>query len=73
MNEANWPPTTRGYFAIGAERMSQALHLGNLMRSAHGFGASFTVTVGATYEALEARADTSKGQLHLPHYNWASL
>jgi tRNA G18 (ribose-2'-O)-methylase SpoU len=63
----------RGYFAIGAERMSKALNLGNLMRSAHGFGASFTFTVGATYQALEARADTSKGQWHLPHYNWSSI
>lgn len=53
--------------------MSKALNLGNLMRSAHAFGASFTFTVGATYQALEARADTSKGQLHLPHYNWRSI
>lgn len=72
-NGASWPPLPRGYFAIGAERMSKALNLGNLMRSAHGFGASFTFTVGATYQALEARADTSKGQWHLPHYNWRSL
>ncbi|MFZ1104703.1 MAG: RNA methyltransferase [Hyphomicrobiaceae bacterium] len=64
------PP--RGYFGIGAERISKALNLGNLMRSAHGFGASFTFTIGATYQALEARADTSKGAQHLPHYNWAS-
>ncbi len=69
----NWPPKPRGYFAIGAERMSKSLNLGNLMRSAHGFGAAFTFTVGATYRALEARADTSKGQLHLPHYNWQSI
>lgn len=69
----NWPPDARGYFAIGAERMSKALNLGNLMRSAHGFGASFTFTVGATYQALEARADTSKGQFHIPHYNWQNL
>jgi tRNA G18 (ribose-2'-O)-methylase SpoU len=69
----HWPPSPRGYFAIGAERMSKALNLGNLMRSAHGFGASFTFTVGATYQALEARADTSKGQWHIPHYNWASV
>jgi hypothetical protein len=61
---ANWPPSPRGYFAIGAERMSKSLNLGNLMRSAHGFGASFTFTVGATYRALEAFADTSKTQLH---------
>jgi len=74
MREAHhpdWPPTSRGYFAIGAERMSKALNLGNLMRSAHAFGASFTFTVGATYQALEARADTSKSQWHIPHYNWA--
>ena len=69
----SWPPPTRGYFAIGAERTSKALNLGNLMRSAHGFGASFTFTIGATYQALEARADTSKGQDHLPHYNGDSL
>jgi tRNA G18 (ribose-2'-O)-methylase SpoU len=69
---APWPPSPKGYFAIGAERMSKALNLGNLMRSAHAFGASFTFTVGATYQALEARADTSKGQWHIPHYNWAS-
>jgi tRNA G18 (ribose-2'-O)-methylase SpoU len=63
----------RGYFAIGAERISKALNLGNLMRSAHGFGASFTFTIGASYQALEARADTSKGRQHLPHFNWASV
>lgn len=73
MTTHSWPPAARGYFAIGAERMSKALNLGNLMRSAHAFGASFTFTLGATYHALEARADTSKGQIHLPHYNWASL
>lgn len=72
-NSENWPPEAKGYFAIGAERMSKSLNLGNLMRSAHAFGASFTFTVGATYQALEARADTSKGQWHLPHYNWRSL
>jgi tRNA G18 (ribose-2'-O)-methylase SpoU len=66
-------PSPRGYFAIGAERISKALNLGNLMRSAHGFGASFTFTIGATYAAAEARADTSKGQWHLPHYNWATI
>ena len=73
MTATPWPPLPRGYFAIGGERMSKSLNLGNLMRSAHAFGASFTFTIGATYQALEARADTSKGQWHLPHYNWASV
>ncbi|MBS0241884.1 MAG: RNA methyltransferase [Proteobacteria bacterium] len=63
----------RGYFAIGAERMSKSLNLGNLMRSAHAFGAAFTFTIGATYSALEAIADTSRGSQHLPHYDWTSL
>lgn len=67
------PPVNRGYFAIGAERISKSLNVGNLMRSAHGFGASFTFTVGATYQAREAAADTSKGTQHLPHYNWSRL
>jgi tRNA G18 (ribose-2'-O)-methylase SpoU len=53
--------------------MSKSLNLGNLMRSAHAFGASFTFTVGSTYLSAEAYADTSKGQLHLPHYNWKTL
>jgi len=69
----NWPPEARGYFAIGAERTSKSLNLGNLMRSAHGFGASFTFTIGASYQALEATADTSKGRTHLPHYDWRAL
>lgn len=73
MPSQNWPPHPRGYFAIGAERMSKSLNLGNLMRSAHGFGASFTFTIGATYQALEALADTSKARAHIPHYDWPSL
>ena len=73
MDQPILPALPRGYFAIGAERISKALNLGNLMRSAHGFGASFTFTIGATYQALEARADTSKGAQHLPHFNWESI
>lgn len=69
---SSWPPKSRGYFAIGAERSSKALNLGNLLRSAHAFGASFTFTIGATYQALEAKADTSKGAQHLPHYDWGN-
>jgi tRNA G18 (ribose-2'-O)-methylase SpoU len=73
MHQSIPPLPARGYFAIGAERISKTLNLGNLMRSAHGFGASFTFTIGASYAALEARSDTSKGSQHLPHYNWRSV
>lgn len=73
MGETEPAALPRGYFGIGVERISKALNLGNLMRSAHGFGANFTFTIGATYQALEARADTSKGVQHLPHYDWAQV
>ncbi|MEL6287936.1 MAG: RNA methyltransferase [Pseudomonadota bacterium] len=61
----------RGYFAIGAEKISKQLNVGNLVRSAHGFGASFFFTVGAAYDEVEARADTSRAELHLPIYQWS--
>lgn len=60
----------RGYFAIGVEKISKQLNLGNLVRSAHGFGASFVYTVGAAYDEDEARADTSRSTSHLPLYHW---
>ena len=40
-------PAMRGYFGIGVEGISKAMNLGNLMRSAHAFGASFFFTVDA--------------------------
>lgn len=66
-------PIARGYFAIGAERISKSLNIGNLMRSAHGFGACFTFTIGADYRGHEVFADTSRSARHLPHYDWSSL
>ena len=65
-------PTTRGYFAIGVEGISKAVNLGNLLRSAHAFGASFVFTIGADARAL-MHTDTSKASSHLPLYHWRSL
>ncbi len=62
----------RGYFGIGAERISKPLNLGNLVRSAHAFGASFVFTLGAHPHAFEFKSDTSKSSDHMPHYHWAS-
>jgi tRNA G18 (ribose-2'-O)-methylase SpoU len=62
----------RGYFGIGADRISKPLNLGNLIRSAHAFGASFVFTVGADPRAFDFFADTSKSRAHMPHYHWAS-
>ena len=53
-------PGSRGYFAIGVEGVSKSVDLGNLLRSAHAFGASFVFTIGADPRAVETRADTSK-------------
>ena len=61
---------SRGYFAIGAERISKQINFGNLVRSANAFGASFVFTVGAHYHAIEATTDTSKAPRHVPLYHW---
>lgn len=63
----------RGYFGIGVERISKQLNLGNLMRSAHGFGAGFFFTVGAQYTAVEGFSDTSKSTSHVPLYDWNAV
>lgn len=65
-------PSTRGYFAIGIEGISKAVNLGNLLRSAHAFGASFVFTIGADDRAL-MHTDTSKASAHLPLYHWRGL
>ncbi|HZV20824.1 MAG TPA: RNA methyltransferase [Hyphomicrobiales bacterium] len=62
----------RGYFAIGAERISKPMNLGNLLRSAHAFGAKFFFTIGAHPRAFEAKSDTSKAADRLPIYHWAT-
>ena len=41
----------RGYFAMGVEGISKPLNLGNLIRSAHAFGASFFFTVAPNIDA----------------------
>ncbi len=67
------PLNKRGYFGIGAEGISKSVNLGNLLRSAHAFGASFAFTIGADERALEMRSDTSRAETHLPLYHWPSL
>ena len=62
----------RGYFAIGVERISKQLNLGNLMRSAHAFGAAHVFTIGSPLNAEETLADTSRSQGHVPLYQFKS-
>jgi tRNA G18 (ribose-2'-O)-methylase SpoU len=64
----------RGYFGIGVEGISKPLNLGNLLRSAHAFGASFAFTVGAAFDArASAAADTSAAVASLPFHAYADL
>jgi len=59
----------RGYFGIGVENISKPMNLGNLMRSAHAFGASFFFTVAANFDAESvAKSDTAHSAEHVPLY-----
>jgi tRNA G18 (ribose-2'-O)-methylase SpoU len=64
----------RGYFAVGVERLSKAYNAGNLLRTAHAFGASFFFTVESS---LDLRAvgisDTSKAAEHLPLFQFDTV
>jgi tRNA G18 (ribose-2'-O)-methylase SpoU len=63
----------RGYFGIGAEGISKPMNLGNLIRSAHAFGASFVFVVDAHYTVESALSDTSQAERQLPLYRFDSV
>jgi len=64
----------RGYFGLGVEGISKSGNLGNLVRSAHAFGASFFFTVDAVLNQRELEAvDTSHAAGHLPFYKYPNL
>ena len=63
----------RGYFGIGAQGISKPMNLGNLIRSAHAFGASFVFLVDAHYTIGSALSDTSQAEAQLPLYRFASV
>ncbi len=63
----------RGYFAVGAEKISKSMNLGNLIRSAHAFGASFVFLIDAAYTLRQSRSDTSLSELQLPIYEFPDV
>lgn len=63
----------RGYFGIGVEGVSKSVNVGNLVRSAHAFGASFVFTVSADYRFADAGSDTSDTPAQVPFYRFDSL
>ncbi len=66
----------RGYFSIGIEGVSKAGNMGNLIRTAHGFGAAFVFTIAPKMKQKDAMAlaqeisDTSKTPDHIPYYEF---
>jgi len=69
----------RGYFAIGIEGVSKAGNLGNLIRTAHAFGAAFVFTLKPELKNMSAKSlakaysDTSKTADHVPFFEFDSL
>lgn len=64
----------RGYFGVGVERISKAMNMGSIFRSAHAFGASFVFTVAAIYVQERGRlADTSNAPGSLPFYSFPDI
>ncbi len=69
----------RGYFAIGIERASKPGNVGNLIRTAHAFGAAFVFVLrsglrgDAVREIARARADTAKTAAAIPFYEYDRL
>lgn len=64
----------RGYFSVGVEGISKGFNLGNLVRTAHAFGASSFFTINAAVNYAEVKStDTSHADIHLPFYAYDSL
>jgi tRNA G18 (ribose-2'-O)-methylase SpoU len=63
----------RGYFGIGVESGDKSGNLGNLMRTAHGFGASFVFTVGRDYGKDDTFSDTSRTDKEVPLFRFESV
>lgn len=63
----------RGYFGIGVEGVSKPINVGNLMRSAHAFGASFAFTVAANCDMTSSAADTSNAADQVPFHRFDSV
>jgi len=63
----------RGYFAAGVDGISKPMNLGNLLRIAHAFDASFFFAVNAQVKLADAQSDTSRAEGDLPVYKFRSV
>jgi tRNA G18 (ribose-2'-O)-methylase SpoU len=62
----------RGYFAVGVDGISKPMNLGNLLRIAHAFDASFFFTINAQVSLKDAQSDTSNAEGAIPVYAFSS-
>jgi len=68
----------RGYFAIGIDNASKKGNMGNLIRTAHAFGAAYAFAVNPKVEYHSGETvtrdftDTSKSHQAIPFFNYAS-
>lgn len=60
----------RGYFGVGVEGVSKAMNLGNLVRIAHAFDASFFFNIAPRLKLSDANSDTSRAEGALPFYSF---
>ncbi len=64
----------RGYFGIGVEGISKEANVGNLVRSAHAFGASFFFAIAPDVDIEAMRvSDTADSFDHLPYHQYDSV
>jgi tRNA G18 (ribose-2'-O)-methylase SpoU len=63
----------RGYFGVGVDGISKPMNLGNLLRIAHAFDASFFFTIASYVKLSEAHSDTSGASGHVPLYQFPSV
>ena len=61
----------RGYFGVGVDGISKPMNLGNLMRIAHAFDASFFFSIAPQLKLSDAQSDTSNAQGQIPFYSFA--
>ncbi|HWY62925.1 MAG TPA: RNA methyltransferase [Rhizomicrobium sp.] len=61
----------RGYFGVGVDGISKPMNLGNLVRIANAFDASFFFSVAPRLKLSDAQSDTSRAQGALPFYSFA--
>jgi tRNA G18 (ribose-2'-O)-methylase SpoU len=62
----------RGYFGVGVDGISKPMNLGNLVRIANAFDASFFFSIAPRLKLSDAKSDTSSTEGAIPFYSYDS-